>query len=69
MDRSPLGAGLTECVCDIAVGPKLLQYVTKVMQQSMQLLFVLLKTGAHSHVLLQVCLLFSPSCYKLKELK
>ncbi|XP_048860500.1 chitobiosyldiphosphodolichol beta-mannosyltransferase [Brienomyrus brachyistius] len=37
----------------LAVGPKLLQYVTKVIQQSMQLLFVLLKTGVHSHVLLQ----------------
>uniref|UniRef100_A0A3B3Q659 Chitobiosyldiphosphodolichol beta-mannosyltransferase n=1 Tax=Paramormyrops kingsleyae TaxID=1676925 RepID=A0A3B3Q659_9TELE len=41
----PSGSRSHWMCCDIAVGPKLLQYVTKVMQQSMQLLFVLLKTA------------------------
>lgn len=37
------------------VGPKLLTYVTKVITQCLQLLFVLLRMELQSHLLMQVC--------------
>lgn len=42
-------------VLNSTVGPKLLTYVTKVITQCLQLLFVLLRMELQSHLLMQVC--------------
>ena len=41
--------------CHFAVGPKLFQYVIKVIVQAIQLLYTMLKIDQPSYILLQVC--------------
>lgn len=47
----------SQAVCPFAVGPKILQYVVKVIAQAIQLLYTMLQMEQPAYILLQVCVI------------